>query len=110
MELFKALKFQVIGQKMVLLEFFSIAPEVLDYVLCLEDTREEDKRRELEEWQEDKKKKAAEKERILNKFGTDRVEASQRPVVASVSKLVPFSGQPKVGCSDIGIGKNTGGG
>ena len=109
-ELLEALKFRVVGDRMVLFEMFNIEPAVLDYLMRLEEVRDQLKKKELEDWQAEKKRKDAEKERILNKFGTDRVEASQRQTVASVSKLVPFSGQPKVGCSDIGIGKNTGGG
>merc|ERR1711991_98328 len=105
MDLLKALKFVEIGEKLVLIEGFNVAPEVLDYVMRLDDIRKEQKQKDLDDWKAEKAKKEAAKQKILDKVANNHVEASQREVVASHSKLVPFSGQPKVTCSDIGIGK-----
>ena len=103
-----ALGFVVTGTHVVLPEGVPIAPEVMDYVLRMEDTHKQLEHKKDEARRLEAKKKAEEKERLRQKIANDRREAAQREVRASHARTVPFTTQTK-GCSDLGIGQNTGG-
>lgn len=104
-----ALGFKLDGVAFVLPADRNILPADLDFVMNMRDRKNELRQREQEEWVKQKAAKDAEKDVLRLRMANDRKEAAQRSAVASRSKLVPFSGAPKVGCSDIGIGKNEGG-
>lgn len=103
-----ALGFVITGTHVVLPEGVIIPPEVMDYVLRMEDIYAELERKKEDARLFERKKAEEEKERLRQKIANDRREAAQREVRASHARTVPFTTQTK-GCSDLGIGKNTGG-
>jgi hypothetical protein len=97
--------FRLEGEFLVLPAGREIKPEFLDFLLSIEDLRESEKRQREEKEQNAKKSSTdAKKKSLAEKIASDRIEASQKTVVASKSTLVPFSNRDKVGLKDIGAG------
>lgn len=85
--------------------------ETLDHLLNILDLRRAEQEVEANKSAAQRKKEKDEAEELLKaRFAADRKESAQRPVVASVSNLTPFSGQPKLGFKDIGVDLNAKGG
>lgn len=94
--------------------FFSLLPveacsldklhEMLDHLLNIYDVRNQERQEKQQKSSEELKKKRAEEERLRReRFLADRKETAEKPVVSSVSSLVPFSGAPKTTFKDIGV-------
>lgn len=96
------LGFKMQGDHLALPEQASIDPESLDYLLRIEDIREREKVERAEREESAKKAaKEAKNKALLDKIASDRVEAAQKTVTASKSKLVPFAGRD-AGLKDVG--------
>lgn len=81
--------------------------EALAHVLQLPELREQEKiKQEVLEAQKKAAKEAQEKELFKARFQANRKETASRPVVASVSQTVPFSGKAPTGFKDVGVDVN----